>query len=264
MLKASKELLDNNYYRSAVLEAQTALEVFIHKTIFSLLKYKVGKELKDFIKEKSRFDFDSIFKTIIPYTTNLPIDRTTDLWRHMKEVKNLRNKIVHDGISVSEKEAKKAYKSTYKLLAFLSIAKVKQELYAYRENVKNSNEIIDSESAAELSFKNNIINCTDDDVQDLAVTKRFSDGRKVDLVLKFGERKIVIEFKYLNILDNDLINTFINEMRALYTKYKTQYQMDLLVLLLYINHEKLVLIKNIFEVDDFPLLGMIIQTKPAI
>lgn len=245
------------------MEAQTALEVFIHKTIFSLLEYKVGKELKDFIKEKSKFDFNSYFETIIPYTTNIPIDRTSELWRHMKNVKGLRNKIVHEGISVSEKEAKEAYKSTYNLLAFLSIAKVKQELYAYSENVKN--EIIDSESAAELSFKNNIINSTDNDVQDLDVTKRFSDRRKVDLVLKFGKRKIVIEFKYLITLDYDLINTFINEMRELYTRYKTQYQMDLLVLLLYINlNEKLVLIKNIFEVDDFPLLGMIIQTKPAI
>src|SRR5438128_5249430 len=121
LLAGAESLLasrDTLLYRSAVLEAISALEFFVQKTVFTLLEQTTDQRLVDWIRKQSENRFDDRLGILLPIASGRLINKNSDLWQRYKTSKAIRNKVTHEGKAVSLAEARTAVQTVYDWLAF--------------------------------------------------------------------------------------------------------------------------------------------------
>jgi hypothetical protein len=105
--------------RAAILEAMTALEAYVYKTVFSTLESKIDPLLVKWLEEKTRMDFDSRLAVMTPVATGLAVDKQSKLWIDYKAAKETRNKVTHSGKKVSREDARFVVDTVYNWLTYL-------------------------------------------------------------------------------------------------------------------------------------------------
>ncbi len=83
---------DSTLFRGAILESITALEAFVHRTVFNSLQSKLDPLLVTWLDEKTRMDFGSRLSVLTPVATGLPIDKSSRFWIAYKKAKDIRKK----------------------------------------------------------------------------------------------------------------------------------------------------------------------------
>ncbi|MCX6998781.1 MAG: hypothetical protein NT106_00545 [Candidatus Sumerlaeota bacterium] len=184
---------DPHVRRAVVLEAITALEAFVHRTVFSILNRTIDPLLVKWLDEKTRMDFDSRLSVLIPVALGQPVDKSSHLWAEYKKAKEIRNKVTHSGKRVSSDEAQFVLGTVHKWLAYLgSTAEVSLALYELKKFVESAKRPIPNEAAAVNIVRDYFIRTQ------AAITAQEQDlGRhqRADLVLAFGANRVVIEVK---------------------------------------------------------------------
>jgi hypothetical protein len=184
--------------RAAVLEAITALEAFVQHRVFAALNDKLDPLLVRWLEEKTKMDFDSRLGILTPIATGLPVSEQASLWTRYKAAKRLRNFVTHSGRQVSQQEAEEALLTVHDWLAYLaSSAEVDTALAAFKRAVE-SGQIFVSDSASASKAIANFFNETTP--AKAAFEEPIGGGCQADVVLRFGERLVVIEHKFLNVV----------------------------------------------------------------
>jgi len=114
---------NQSMYRAAVLEAVTALEAAVQNLAFVALENKVGKDLADWMEEKTRMDFDTRLGLFVPIATGLKVDKKDRLWSEYKKAKDIRNKVTHAGRRVSRTQARNVIDAVYGWIEYLNQAR---------------------------------------------------------------------------------------------------------------------------------------------
>ena len=212
-------------FRGAILEAITALEAYIQETVFTNLETKLDPPLVQWLKEKTKMDFDARLSVLTPIATGIPIDKKAVLWQDYKKSKDIRNKVTHSGKKVSEIEAKYVIDTVYKWLSYLGkTVGLELELVKFKKYVENNNITVDTEeksselisdyfgrSSAGKAAKNIIIN--------------ESGGRYiVDATLQFGDEIAIVEVKMTRNFSTDFIEQAKNQVRQLTFAYMSSNQ----------------------------------------
>ena len=131
--------------RAAVLEAITALERYVHATVFSSLKGKLDPLLVEWLEEKTRLDFDSRLSVLAPVAIEQAVDKKERLWQQYKRAREIRNRVVHSGIKVSETEARFVIDTVYDWLAYLgSTLELELSLLRLKEYVEQKQIPVDT------------------------------------------------------------------------------------------------------------------------
>jgi hypothetical protein len=110
---------DQQLMRAAVLEATTALEAYVSRTVFGVLDTIPDPRLAKWLKEKTRSDFDTRLSVLLPVATGLKIDSASDLWNRYKRGRTIRNRVTHAGLRVSRQEALDVVTNAREWLAWL-------------------------------------------------------------------------------------------------------------------------------------------------
>ena len=122
ILENAEALLNSNnpkMFRGAILEAITALEAYVQKTVFASLENKLDPLLVKWLQEKTMMDFDTRLSLFTPIATGVFIDKQSDLWKDYKNAKDIRNKVTHSGKKVSKDDAQFVINTVYRWLASL-------------------------------------------------------------------------------------------------------------------------------------------------
>ena len=122
LLAAADSLLasgDPLVSRAAVLEAITALEAFVHKTVFGLLERTYDPLLVTWLKARTQSDFESRLFVLTPVALGRPVDKASALWKDYAEAKAIRKKVTHTGKKVSQAEAAFVLATVRSWLAYL-------------------------------------------------------------------------------------------------------------------------------------------------
>lgn len=130
---------DTYMYRAAILEAITALEAHVYVRAFPALNEKLGKELADWLEEKTRMDFDTRLSLFLPLATGLTVNKTDRIWSDYKSAKNIRNKITHSGSKVTRKQARSVINTVYEWIEYINQA---QETWTRQEDRASKQAII--------------------------------------------------------------------------------------------------------------------------
>lgn len=185
---------DQRMYRSAVLEAFTALEYFVGLYVFGILDSKLDKLLVKWLKEKTRTNFDDRLEVFTPVATEVEIDKNGDLWRRYKKSKEIRNKVAHTGRMVSHEEAKFVRDTVHDWLAYLgSIAGIEYELLRFKEYFETSR--ISTKKGSELEQEVNEYFSQNNKIE---IVRQKQIGNNIaDIVLDYGGKTILIENIFL-------------------------------------------------------------------
>jgi uncharacterized protein YutE (UPF0331/DUF86 family) len=122
LLKTAQELLDSGkpeLYRAAILEAITALESLVHVTVFGALEGRFDPLFVEWLRDKTRFDFDSRLSPLTQVATGLPILKDSKLWDRYKKAKELRNQVTHSGRKVTLEEARTVLSTIFEWMDYI-------------------------------------------------------------------------------------------------------------------------------------------------
>lgn len=189
------EAQDPVVLRAAVLEAITALEAFVHQRVFAALRERLDPLLVTWLEEKTKMDFDSRLSVLTPIATGLPVDQQAHLWSRYKRAKALRNAVTHSGRKVSSVEANKVLDTVHDWLAYLaSSAEVDAALAAFKRKVEAGELPVHDQSSASLALSSYFSQSLP---AQAAVQHDLGRGIRADVLLRFAERLVVIEVKFL-------------------------------------------------------------------
>ncbi|MHA1279997.1 MAG: hypothetical protein ACTSQ8_22615 [Candidatus Helarchaeota archaeon] len=262
-LKRPEELLSNAeelfsysellFMRAVVLEAWAAFETYLYITVFSSLSSAFDSKLLNWIEKRSRNNIVDRVKILVPLALGRPIDKS--LYDNFIKAKEIRNKVVHQGIEVSRVEAKYVKDTVYKLLAFLgSTVELRIALKELKEFFeKQSKAIISSEMEA-----NQLIADFFSKKKELIVehTPFFSNlSFTPDVILKFGDYNVVVETKYLK---QRIISEVVSEAIDQIHIYLDSNLGNIGVLIIFYKGEVDEVYKNIQQLDDGKLLLLVI------
>jgi hypothetical protein len=191
--------------RAVVLEAITALEAFVHRTIFPVLAKSMDELLVKWLDEKTRMDFDSRLGVLTPVALGHPIDKASDLWTRYQRAKAIRNEVVHKGRKVTHEDAEFVLRTVYDWLEYLgSTAEVALALDGLKRFVERTRLVVrDSVMAVELvrSYFEKTRAATVSTEE--ATLSGVDQVIRADLVLRFGSQTVLVETKMLPITSED-------------------------------------------------------------
>jgi len=190
---------DPQVTRAAVLEAITALEAFVHQTVFAVLKNRLDPLLTTWLEERTRMDFDSRLSVLTPVALGQPIDKQSVLWSRYKKAKELRNDVTHSGRKVSSAEAREVVDTVYAWLAYLgSTAEVDLALLGFKRQVEQGSIYVPSEQVAIRAVADYFgrSKAATADIQPV-----LTGNLRADAILKFGVHTVIVEAKFVNSRD---------------------------------------------------------------
>lgn len=198
LLAGAESLLverDEQLMRAAVLEAITALEAYVHRTVFGVLHRTIDPALADCLDKKTRMDFDTRLSILVPAATGIAVDQTSSLWQRYKAAKTIRNRVTHGGSRVTREEARTVVETVKEWLSVIgSTADVDLSLLGLKKYVERRKIPVPDEASAvhlvERYFAKTRAAAAE---HELAVAPQ----SRVDLVLRFGSRRVLVEVKYL-------------------------------------------------------------------
>ena len=200
LLENAKTLLatkNPKMMRAAILEAITALEAFVQKTVFENLQGKLDPLLVIWLEDKTKMDFDSRLSVLTPVAIGKPINKESDLWENYKKSKSLRNRITHSGEIVSEDDAKFVIDTVHSWLAYLGrTVNLELALMQFRRYVEDNNISIKSEKDANqliIDYFGRTQAAQAEAEVPISIGNDFSF--RADVILKFGDTRVVIEHK---------------------------------------------------------------------
>ncbi|HRI88715.1 MAG TPA: hypothetical protein PKY38_12070 [Opitutaceae bacterium] len=187
---------DIKLFRPAILEAITALESFVQRTVFDSLAGKLDPRLVKWLDEKTRMDFDSRLAILTPVATGLPIDRGSTLWNGYKVAKEIRNKVVHSGRRVSKADVSMVIQVVRDWLSYLGS---NVELEAVLLDLKHW---VENQSALSISTSREVETLVAKYFERSRVTGHSRDvdlgGLRADLILDYGSRNVIVETKFVS------------------------------------------------------------------
>ncbi len=140
LLETAQKLLDSRkpeLYRAAILGAITALEGLVHVTVFGALESQFDPLFVDWLRDKTRFDFDSRLSPLTQVATGLPISKNSKLWNRYKKAKELRNQVTHSGRKVTLEEAKTVLSTIFEWMDYIQ--------QSSRQNSVRANRLVKAE-----------------------------------------------------------------------------------------------------------------------
>lgn len=199
LLAGARHLLESGdpvMLRAVVLEAISALEAFVHQRVFAALRDKLDPLLVNWLEEKTRMDFESRLSVLTPIATGLPVVQQQELWTRYRRAKKLRNAVTHSGKVVSLIEATEVLRTVHDWLAYLaSSAEVDAALAAFKREVETGGLRILNTRSASSAVANYFAGSSP---ATAALDHYIGNGVRADVVLRFGERIVLIEVKFLS------------------------------------------------------------------
>jgi hypothetical protein len=190
---------DTKLFRGAILEAITALEEFVHRTVFSSLRKKLDPKLVTWLEMKTRMDFDSRLEILTPVATGLPIDKSSVLWSNYKSAKEIRNKVVHSGRKVTARDVSTVMNTVRNWLSYLSsTVELGTALLDFKRWVENSSALSINNDAQATQLVVQFFQNTK--AASAEVEAKVSIGQQLkwaDVILDFGHRKVLVETKFV-------------------------------------------------------------------
>jgi hypothetical protein len=187
---------DPRMMRVVVLEAITALEAFIHATVFALLESKMDPLLVKWLEDKTRMDFDSRLSVLTPVATGQRVDTKSALWNDYKKAKEIRNKVTHGGRKVTREEAKSVFETVRRWMAFLnSTAELDLALVELKRELETAPSPITNERDGVLAVQEFFQRTRNAN----AVLEPTLPAGKADLVLTFDPYRVVVEVKFAQV-----------------------------------------------------------------
>lgn len=213
LLKNAKYLLDTNdlrFMRPVILESMTALEVYIHTKIFKILELRFDPEFVAWLREKTKFNFNSRLGVITSLALGIKISKLkrSDLWTRYKKARNVRNDVSHEGRIISFNEAEEVYNTVYDWLACLgSNIGLEIALIEFKQFIENNHLSVTTEFEAQA-----LVN---DYFKESGVAKPVSNvehlnSSRFDYILKFGNNTVALEFKLQGSIPE--ISTYIQDI----------------------------------------------------
>jgi hypothetical protein len=184
---------DSKLFRPAILEAITALEAFVQRTVFESLAGKLDPLLLKWLDEKTRMDFDTRLSILTPVATGLPIDKGGSLWRGYKSAKEIRNKVVHSGRKVTKEDTTMVIQVVRDWLSYLgSNVELEAALVDLKKWVEDQDALVindprEAEILVDEFFRHTKAASAAHEVD--------VGAQRADLILDFGPRKVVVEAK---------------------------------------------------------------------
>lgn len=183
------------FMRAAVLEAITALEAFVQRTVIGVLHEKLDTNLVTWLDEKTRMDFDTRLSLLAPIALGHPVDTSSERWQRYKSAKKIRNSVTHTGRRVTFSEAEEVVRTVHEWLSFLgSTVEVDLELLAFRRHFEKDVHAVDSGRRAEEVLRDYFGSSS----AARATAEQGGADRRADLVLTFGRHTVVLEAKVIN------------------------------------------------------------------
>jgi len=132
LIKNAAELLEQEHYRAAVMEAMTALEERANEVVFQSLETRkaLPPDLVKWIKDKTKYSFDEKLHPIGEYALGKQISKGEALWASYKTARDLRNKVSHTAQKIKGTEARFVIQTVKEWLYFLEGA---QDVHASDE-----------------------------------------------------------------------------------------------------------------------------------
>lgn len=205
LLETAEELFatkNQNMYRAAILEAITALEAKVRDKAFPALKERVGFDLTKWLEEKTRMDFDTRLGLFIPLMTGLKIDKKDKLWNDYKKAKEIRNKVTHSGVKVTESETRFVINTIYEWIEYLNQA---QEV-TKDKNIQNSEllgRFIQASARLERVIYSTLIKSNVDEKRIRPLTSSLNELFKLSLI----DVKTFHELNQLRMLRNKAVHS---------------------------------------------------------
>lgn len=182
---------DPKLRRAVVLEAITALEAFVHRTVFGVLDRTMDPLLVKWLDEKTRMDFDARLGVLTPVATGRPVDRNSERWAQYKRAKEIRNRVTHSGHRVSATEAAFVLETVRAWLGHLgSTGDMALALAELKHYIESSNLAVPDEVSA-VRIVRDYFGQSRAAATDIPIRGR----RRADLVLKFGNYSVLVETK---------------------------------------------------------------------
>lgn len=209
---------DPSLNRAVLLESIAALETAVERTVFPLLKETLGPVLANWLKDKTKMDFDSRLTPLAGQAIKKEIDtRTNPLWKDYKKVKQLRNQAIHRGTRVSRENAAFAIKTVESWLAFLgSTAQIEVALWMIKHYFERREPYSEVPSRSDLvSMVSRVFTKAKvKSVQEEPTIKQHGMVLRPDLVVTYGDIDVVVETK---VIKNQPIGSMIDmtAMKAL-------------------------------------------------
>ncbi len=195
LLTAAEALLASanpDLFRAVVLEAISALEVYVHQTVFRALEGRLDPLLVKWLESKTQMDFDSRLSVIAPIATGQPVDKSASLWLDYQKAKRTRNKVTHEGRRVSRDEAAFTLETVRRWLAYLgSTASVETALAGLKRYVESQNIPVGRGHQAERL----VFSYFEQTEPATAAREMLSPRSRYDLQLRFGEEVVAFEIK---------------------------------------------------------------------
>jgi hypothetical protein len=195
---------DRRLLRGAILEAITALEAFVHSTVFPALGRKVSFELAAWLEAKTRMDFESRLSVLVPCATGLPIEKSSALWSDYTKAKAIRNRVVHTGARVTLRDSEFVVETVRQWISYLgSTLELEAALRKLKSWVEGgngagiTNETDANKLLADFFRREEGATAILDSAVEVAGRKR-----RADVILDFGSRRILIEGKFARLRNN--------------------------------------------------------------
>ncbi len=186
---------DPKLFRGAILEAITALEAFVQKTVFPSLQSRLDPILTAWLEERTRMDFDARLSVLVPVATGVSIDKSTELWAGYKKAKEIRNDVVHSGRKVAAIDVAVVIRTVREWLSLLGrtvqLETALLELKRWVEQTRGLSIARESEAThlvARYFERSRAASSSFEEVVDVNGRRR-----RADLILSFGEHKVLIE-----------------------------------------------------------------------
>lgn len=202
LLQTAREILaagNPKMYRGAILESLAALEAFVQRTVFPALEARFTKDFSEWLKDKTKMDFDSRLSVLAPIATGVAMEKKSPLWSIYKQTRELRKGVVHNSQKVTKKEVEAVLKNTSDWMAYLGrTIELQTALFDLKLWVESQPTLViltplDAEQiVAQFFTRSKAANAT--------LNKVFTiDGRRyeADAILEFGSRQVLVESKFI-------------------------------------------------------------------
>lgn len=120
LLEGAQSLLerdDMHSMRAVVLECFAALETYVDHKLFERLMDVAPPDIVQFLKTKTRMDFDARMKTLIPAALWKPIPKALE--QKYSSARKTRHEVVHAGRRVTKPQAKSVFRTILEILNHL-------------------------------------------------------------------------------------------------------------------------------------------------
>lgn len=190
LLAAAEDLLsreDSFGPRAAVLEAMTALESEVHRSLFGVLEQTVHKAVRKCLEKKTQTDFDTRVGILLPAATGLVIDKNGALRRRLRDAREIRNRVTHGGRRVTAAEASEVVETVREWLSLLgSTADVHRVLLRLRDHAKRRQVFVNSPEDATQVIRRYF------EKRGPTLNLPLVGGAGRHVVLRFGERQVIV------------------------------------------------------------------------